>query len=373
MNRHKEPQYKIFAPLFAAGVAAVGYLIYVKHNLGQNPWVLKAVAADKDLGNAVSWPSILLYALLLLAVLASKKGAKKSWTKLDRLLLIVYLLEPLTSNVQLFLPSNYYLASHRYYFTVIEIACFVGWVIEKMPQWISSPKFRKVDVVLGAGVVLFEVFVLSQKDLTFLIYTAENPFNVLDNSILLLGVLPMLYFFVWGYFRFEKHLAFTKRASFVVCFFLVMTLCGYGFRPSQLKEANANFPFEGAYEWFEENAEKDEVVLTVSPLRYFQEDYLILHTDLKAYISHRYGQLFFSNDEEGKKIRSHFYSALLTGRLKEETIRGTVAVKDKLELLRLDYLLVDLPSPFLKRIQSQLGAWIEEVYRDEKCLIYRVE
>ena len=43
-----------------------------------------------------------------------------------------------------------------------------------------------------------------------------------------------------------------------------------------------------------------------------------------------------------------------------------------MKVLKLDYILLEWPSPHEKHVTSQLLGYIREVYRDERCILWEL-
>lgn len=377
--------------VLAVVLSGVSQFLYVKANLDQNPWVLDVVKYDGLLARRfIHWPSIGLFGALALFTAALGLYFRKGPSKLDRLLLFVFFMHPLTMHLRLLFPSTHHFSTHRYYFFIIEMAVLTGWLMEKIPLLMEKDFFKRwgwgaAALCLAGGLYLWNSpfnFFLHQaffaKESSYhgpvLMYGVppSSRFDF-DNTLLWIGLFPWLYLCVWAYHRFPKIKALLHHRAAALTILLATALCGYGFLPSQLAESNRDFPFEGAYQWFQKHADKNEVVLTAVPSRYWiLEDYLIPYTDLKIYYKTGYFGGRISRDPEASAYRKMFYTALLLGHLREIPIGPCQTIEEKLTHLRLDYILTNYPSPFTGRIEAQLAGHITVVYKDEKSLIWKV-
>lgn len=356
------------------GVSGLLHLLYIKIHLRQNPWLVKFLASSvSPHPPGLDAPSLFLYSALAFLVFFLKIHLRRPLSRLDRLVLFVFLIEPLTMHLQILLPSTYHFSTHRYYFLVIEIAVLTGWLKEKWPLLLTNPNFRRWEWPAAAGFTAFALFLSFHPGFHFLrgnLSAQESSY--FDNSLLLLGIFSVLYPATWAWERFEKIRINLRRPAFVVFVIAVLTLAGYSLLPSELRENNRAFPFDKAYRWLQKNTRPGEVLLTAMPSRFWMEDYALLYTDLKVYCSPHYGRLL-SKDQASEDFREKFYAALLLGNLKEVSLGGQQTVEGKLKFLRLDYILINLPSPFAERIAGQLNGFLEEVYKDEKSLVWRVK
>jgi hypothetical protein len=153
-------------------------------------------------------------------------------------------------------------------------------------------------------------------------------------------------------------------------FLFFIAIFGYAIFPSQMRGMNRKFPFEGAYDWLNRNARKNEVVLTASVLQ-VKLDYLLLYTDLRAYFS-AYGS-YFCMDQKANEFRKKFFYGLLLGFASKIKIQGIQSMPDKIKHLRLDYVLIGTQSPYLATVEDQLKPYLVEVFRNDQCKLWRVK
>ncbi len=364
-----------FGMLAALAAAAFSYKLYIQFNMSENPWLLNFLAGHKAPPDQrkPEWISIFFYTLTAGGIFAYSRFFKTSLTKLDRLLLWLFLLGPAVSNVQVFLPHNYHFESHQYYFFPVHLAALIGWFLEKLPRVMaleSYAKWERPAIYLLAGI---EVWVLLTPETNFFRHlpVSDSHFYAFNHSLLLLGLLPAIVLGTLTFLRLQPA-ADNPFKKYGIKLLAALTLLGFLTLPSQLKENNRSLPYDGAYRWLNKNAAPSEVVLTVSPQDRWKEDYLILYTDQKTYLNLPVGNLF-SLDSAAKQYRLFFYNALLLGRLREVPIQGLTSLEDKIKRLKLNYLLLRLPSPFQERIQAEFGELAEVVYRDDRCMLWKLK
>ena len=312
----------------------------------------------------------LIFMLVGAGILFFGKLLHQKWTTLDRITFYLFLMEPVCGTL---FPAGFQFSSHRYYFFILQIAALTGWLIEKIPKILEQPRWLRLDPWWGAGLALVTLGIVTHSEYSFLRYGVKPDFIqiVEDNSLLLLALLPAITLWVWIFFRFETVRKILRRGVVVP---LVVFLIWNGFSEySRLvtRVATGPFPFDGAYQWLNRNAQKKDVVLTVPPER-LSKDYLILYTDQKSYIQ-PYGEILARGDRNrDNEYRFLVYMDLLTEDIRRSNYGPIVSMPDKLRHCKLDYILVDRPSPFGERIREQLAGYIQEVYRDERCLLWRV-
>lgn len=331
--------------------------------------------------------SLYLYGIILAVVLAAKKMLRRPLTVMDRLLLFVLFIEPLNGNLQVILPKDiligYHrhnlaaeLAHHRYGYLVIEIAALIGWMLEKMPEF----KLEKFERYFVPCLVMIQLLLFANADTNFFRFAPHTYLRSdIANPMVLLSIVPMLFLGVWAFLRFESLRRVICRPGWVVAIILGMVCTGYPLLAGQMYNSQTHrynfndFPFGEAYRWLNANARKNDVVLTVPPSR-LDIDYLLLHTDLKTYIN-PFGNIFGVHD--AKKTHDDTFRFLVYFNLLLDDFKGFIyhdidTVEEKLNYLKLDYILVETPSPFLAHITDQLQGYIETVYQDKRALILKI-
>jgi len=349
----------------------LGYLLLIFSRLDESKWVRLVLSVGDRESRYVDLTSLCLFGVVCLGVFLARRISGKGTSRLDRLTLAVFAVEPLAANAQLLLGRDYQMSIHRYYFFVIEMACLVGWTVEKLPTLVDRPSFRRFDLWIAGLLVAGEAAFLARPELNYFRYlprTLASHF-VFDNSLLLLGLLPVVCLSAWSAFRFLPVGRLVRKLPVAVSLFAAMALLGFSLRPSQLRQYNQDLPFDGAYAWLNENAQKHEVVLTAPPVRCVV-DYAPLYTDLKCYANPAGQRL--SEDRKATEYRWFFYVSLMQGLLGTSS-EGKEDLRKKIEVFRLDYILVSSPDPYEERIREQLEPFLREVYRDDRCLLWRVE
>ena len=350
-------------------VCACGYLGYILMSLDQSPWVSAVLDVDREGERQLHFPSLVLYGAVCLGVFAARRicGAL---TRLDRLVLFVLALEPLTAHVQLVLGQDRQIGLHRYYFLVPEITCLLGWSIEKMQRLVRDEAFRRIEGWVVGLLSLATVFVLARPQLNYFRYLPRDvsSFQMFDHSLLLLYLLPPLLLGPWIVLRFAVIGQFVRRPLVAGAVIAAMALLGFYLRSSQLHDFNRAIPFSGAYAWLAEQKVADAVLLT-GPSPRATVDYSLFYADVKPYYNTN-GQRF-SHDEVAKEHRRFVYAALMHGGL-SVVLPEFTSLGEKLRHLKLDYVLVERIGPHEGHVTSQLAGHIREVYRDDWCVLWQL-
>jgi hypothetical protein len=199
----------------------------------------------------------------------------------------------------------------------------------------------------------------------------DSHYHMRDNALILLGLIPLIFLAVRSGYGIRALPSPQVRRQIVWSLVLGLGILGYAIQPSQIRDQNENFPFDGAYQWLNRHGTSDEVVLTLAPSRRWMSDYLILHTRQKSYFDAFYGKTLPSRAGE-QAYRARLYAALMLGNLAAIPFEGLDSLEAKLKHLRLDYLLIPAASPFQKRVEEQLAGYLEVVYEDKQCLLWRL-
>ena len=360
------PHLVVLAVLFAG---ACGYLAFILASLDESFWIRAVLDVDRKPERYVHFPSLALYAVVCLGTWAMHRRTG-DLTRFDRLVLFVVALDPLTANVRLVLGQDHQIGLHRYYFLVPQIACLLGWAIEKAQILVRDAVFRRIAYWPVLGLVWCEAFVLGHTGLNYfrLLPRDESTFRMYDHSLLLLFLLPPILLGPWAFARFARFARLLRRPLLAGAALALIALAGYGLRESQLQRHNRAIPFSGAYTWLSEHGVEDAVMLT-GPSRYTNVDYSMFYADVRPYYNTN-GQRF-SGDPAAKEHRRFVSAALISGGLPFVLLEfPTIAAK--LRHLKLDYVLVARPGPFADKVRKQLAGHINEVYRDERCILWRV-
>ncbi|MDD5218392.1 MAG: hypothetical protein PHS88_09865, partial [Candidatus Omnitrophica bacterium] len=333
--------------------------------------------------------SIVLYVVVAGLVFLNRFLSHRGLTRLDRFVLFLFLIEPVLGNLQVIFPEellrSYFkysmtseLAYHRYSYAVIEIAAMTGWFIEKMPLVLNGRLWKKMELWLMAATGLVLAGILLNPETGFFRYAPNviPPYGM-TNPKLLLMLLPFVFLTVWFFYRFPNVRRVMSDRRFVVAVIMAMTLSGYPLLAGQSYDPKTHFynfrdyPFGGAYRWLNQNADKNDVVLTVPPSR-LDFDYLIFYTDLKDYINPYGSRLAERHARNDNTFRFLFYFNLLLDDFRGFESEGVTRVEDKLKKLRINYVLMEMPSPFLPHVVEQLKGHFAPAYQDQKCLLLKV-
>ncbi len=348
---------------------ACGYLLFILLHMDESHWVGLVLDVGQAGSRQPHFFSLLLYALICSMVFAAWRACG-SLSRLDRLVLFVLALEPLTANVQLVLGQDHQIGLHRYYFLVLEITCLVGWAVEKLQFLVRQAAFRRADIYLAAALGLIAAYVLLSPQLNYFrdLPSDVPTFHSFDNSLQLLGLLPLLLLCPWIVLRFASISRFLRRPLVAVLAIAAIAFCGFYFRSSQLRDFNREIPFTGAYAWLAEHGSKDAVLLTGPPQRSVI-DYALFYAGVKSYANPSGQRL--SLDAVDMEYRRYVYSSLLHGGL-GVVLPEYSSIRQKMKHLKLDYILLEWPSPHEKHVTSQLLGYIREVYRDERCILWEL-
>lgn len=362
-----------FFPILGTLAAALSYYLYARWGADNSFRLMQELMTVYEGRKPFNFITLFFYAGITGLVFLPARALMKPLSKIDRLALFVFLIEPLTANIRLILPSNFTLGSHRYYFLIIEMACLLGLLAEKIPFLLTLKWMRRVEFYFfGFIAALGAAFLCNGKTNFFLYGPADaGPFTEWDNSLLLIGLTLFLMPGVWIFSRFRAVPKFFSRKIIIGPLLAAIGFCGFFFLPSQLRACNHAFPFDGAYAWLNEHGKKNEVVLTLGP-RNMLPDYLILYTDLKTYFDRGYAQRL-SVDPQAAEYRAVFSILLTLNQLNLYPIQDRRTMEEKIGRLRLDYILITLPGFLADVVPAQLAGIVEEKYRDEKCLLWKVK
>lgn len=358
-------------PLLTVGALCLGRLFQVVIAAGSSRYLQHALNLEIAPSRVVDVSSILLLGLVLLAVGVAAEWRRESMTTMDAALIGILSLEPIAANAQFVLGNDHQISLHRYYLLVIEFACIIGWLAEKLPAALRRIRGTPGDWLLPACLAVAEVVVLAHPDLNWFRYLPRtDPTHFMtDNDTLILGVLPGLILLVWLPLRRPDVVGWVRGPVRGLAVVSVVALLLYGIQPSQLREKNENIPFSGAFEWLDLNAKPGSVVLTM-PVKWTIVDYSVFYAPVKSY-TNVFGS-HVSDQPEATKFRQSYYVLLLEGRLPTSSYRHLKGARDLTSHLRLDYFLVERNGPFYDLVIEQLGDIVRVVYSDERCLLLRV-
>ena len=348
---------------------ACAYLAFILLRMAESFWVSTVLEVGRVDERHLHLPSLMLYALVCLGIYATWRRSGEL-TRLDRLVLFVLAIEPLTAHVQLVLGNDHQIGLHRYYFFVPQIACLLGWSIEKARDLAHDAAFCRIERWGAALLALITLFILARPELNYFRYLPRDvsTYDIFDNSLLLLYLIPPLLLGPWLVLRFAVIGRLVGRPLITGTALVIMACAGFYLRASQLHEFNRDIPFTGAYEWFA-GQQVEDIVLLTGPAPRATVDYGLFYVDAKSYYNTN-GQRF-SLDEVGKEHRRFVYAATMHGGL-SVVLPEFPTLAAKLTHLKLDYILVERVGPHEEYITSQLSRYIEEVYRDERCILWRL-
>jgi hypothetical protein len=276
---------------------------------------------------------------------------------------------------------NYFaeLAYHRYAFTIVELAAWTGWSIQRIPRFREHPLFLKIERFAAGAFALLIVIVLLSPEISFLRFAPNvgQARFLVNHPLLMLELIPVIFLSVWAYSAFPACRSFAGNRYLAPAALALLAFAGYSGMASQSYSAKThiyrfeNQPFGGAYDWLARNARPGDVVMTVPPSR-LDIDYLSHYTRLKAFI-HPFGEkLTGPESKPDNTFRFLFYYHLLMGNLNTMEYAGLETMEKKLARLKLDYILIEMPSPFFNNIRSQMESYTKPAYFDKRCLLLSV-
>lgn len=340
---------------FVSGLFFAGYAFLGKNT---NPMLMQ-IHSSGGLPALSFLMAFLMFVFVASVVLFFVFNLKKKITALDRLVMEWTFFGAFIFS---FLKPVGQAATHLLYFFLIMIFSLTGWTYEKL----AVLKENHGSLLNKAAGLVFAVFLgffmISRKD--FLEKHAGFYF-----------VLIPLYFFalffpVWAIVRFDFLKRWVMRKYIAIGIILLLAVGGY-WRTCQ-DSLNRDFPFDGAYQWLTQHAQKGAVVLTAT-LRYEDRDYLPLKTGLKSYYSY-HGLPWDDGSPNAFRhaYRNLFRLGLFLNALDKMPSYEGWSLDQKIHALKLDYILIPKPSPFFDAITNQLAGRLQPVYQDEWCLIWKV-
>lgn len=298
-----------------------------------------------------------------------------SLSALDRLVLYVFLIQPLISVLVLILNNglSFEITMHRYVNFLIQLAVLTAWIWEAAGFLVNQSTFRKkCDLLLWfLGVLSFAVVFFFKNH--FLLLGSLKSLNdfFTDPSFQFLCLLCPLGFVALLVRKYERLRVYFQKPFIMILVALFLGVTGFLYFPSQLDFSNKNFPFGGAYEWLAKNAKANDVVLTASSL-YSRVDYLPLHTRLRSYFNEY--AFWLSKDMRAAIFRRDFWELLLfKADLNQIPLDGKATLAEKIRFLKLDYILVPQAGPFRDVMTEQVKACFKEVYQDKDSVLWKVK
>ncbi|MFZ5802651.1 MAG: hypothetical protein ACOY3K_06050 [Candidatus Omnitrophota bacterium] len=338
------------------------------------------------------WSSLVLWGFLLTFVILFHRRFQSPLSVLDRAVLFLFSAQALCGNLQVFWPESIQFGYHSYHFTaelayhrysyfLLEFLCLAGWCIEKMPYWLQKTKDRVRAWGIPTVFALWGAVVLVHPDMTPWRLAPNANWKWLDSlphPALFLGLMPFLTLTTWAYFRWKDRLSFLKKRWVAVLILLLLLFPAYrvlaqrAYDPRIHDYRFENFPFAGAYDWLNQHAETDAVVLTIPPTR-LDIDYLVHYTDCKTFI-HPFGDRLAARYRDNKNdYRFEFYYHLLLDNFAGFVYKDVDTIPEKLRYVRLDYILAEIPNPYMEAVLKKLEGYVEPVYRDARSVLLRVQ
>lgn len=371
-EKNKKHFFKVLWIFIAAVLSFASILMYFKTHAAINPGLVKLVKeGNENLPESMEISSLLLYGFVCLIIYLRCRFLKKPVGPLDRLMIFLFLMEPISTHVQLFLNSNYQFANHRYYYWIIEVVCLSGWFMRFLNEIKNYKWFPMVERLTVIALVGLQIYILFTRWLNPFIFGLSQETNAMpDNSLRLIAFVPAIMLLLWVMFRL-KHYLNRIRSYLVILLLLFISLGSLTWQNRSSDISYLTCPFDGAYQWFNKNAAKNDVVLTISPAHQII-DYVILYTNLKTYIN-PYGEILSGRKENEDNIKRFvLYLTLISDSKPLFLDRYARPIQEQLMRPKLDYILIDLPSPFLSITANKLKNYVTQVYRDDKCLIWKV-
>ncbi len=247
---------------------------------------------------------------------------------------------------------------HLGYFFVPMMFSVAGWIHEKLCILKDTRYFSRFSnaLILLSVLVIF-IPVVTHKRILLAVNYSYSAY---------IGQFFFVFLIVFWVFKiFPVLRAWIARKEIISGIILILALWGFWNYP--IFSANRDFPFHGGYQWLRRHALKNEVVLTAS-LKHRMCEYLFIKTGLKSYFYIHGG----SEVAASQALRRSFVTGLLLGQLDRMPFHEGESLDQKIQLFRLDYILIPKPSPFYDAITHQLNGHLQEVYHDRNCLIWRV-
>ena len=251
--------------------------------------------------------------------------------------------------------------THMLYFAIPMMFSLAGWIHEKLCVLKETPYFSHLSYGVTLGAIAFLVFAVFAKKNFFSAISLHYFFYISQYFFILL-------FSFWLLSKLElvKKALLQKKIIWAIIFFIALT----GYWKFPIYAPNRDYPFGGAFQWLKQRAPQNSVVLTAS-LKYRYCEYLFLKTGLKSYF-YTHGAYGGAHKTLPQIYRRNFVTGLLLGKLEYMPDYGEWTLDKKLHALKLDYILIPKPSPFVEAVKAQLREHLQEVYQDQKCLLWKV-
>lgn len=374
----------LIAVLLSVTLAGMTFMFYFFLHSGFNSALAKSIVA----GNAPAqyylnkgqfhFISVIFFAVIFLLVVLPAAMTKRQLTPVARLTLYSFFMEPLVANAPIlfsWVPNEVFI--HRYYLFPVQIACLTGAMLECCSVVYKSSFFLKWErllvgaVVLSFGVLLIDPATYFFLHAPFFLSSERIDMVIFDHTRLLISILFTLLILVWLYIRLAIIKTLFSWRPFVITLIVSIGLVGYATVPSFMRSINKNYPFVGAFKWLRQYAKKNDVVLVAKPNEVYY-NYQLLQTNQKTYYMAMMGREASAHAGDAD-YREFFYKALLHGQLQGSLLTDSLSVEGRLRRLKLDYVLIDQPSVFLKTIQDQLNGFLKVVYEDKKSILWKVQ
>lgn len=303
---------------------------------------------------ALLWLGIVLAVVLFMAFILKQKI-----TPLDRFMTESALFIVLVCGINGFVVIKTALVAHLYYFLPLIAMAIVGWIYEKVTILKTKRHFASFSkAILLAVVAVSALSVIKKTNIFFADFPALFIGKVLQ------------YFFaslvcIVAMARFDLLRRLVSKRKILFPLIVLVAVIGYWQIPPN--PMNKEFPYAGGYQWLKRNARKGDVVLTAAAADSKME-YLFLKTGLKSYYCY-YG---IDPNSFRAGFRSLFFAGLLLNNLDTMPYLEKMSRDEKIRSLKLNYVLMPIPSPFFEAVTNQLKGHLRLVYQDKKCLLWKV-
>ena len=365
----------------ASGIAVMWFTL---HGIKDRSWMQAALALG-DETTGLQWFSVLLSLAAVLAV--SVIGLRTGLRRCDKILLCILIIELVAAHVEPLLGQGFGFSIHRYYFLIFELLAVLAWLLDRIPARLAGQRLPHWETVAAIASVISVAAMVNFPATNFLrLLLRSRPSNApYDNSLLLLQLSLCIAGIVWVYRRTAAGRIGSGPGQVATIAFVAT--CFATWRP-QLQDANRAVPFSGAHTWLSANARSAEVVITLPP-DYGLYDYAPLISKVKLYYN-PYPSRWLRDDYE-REYRKSVYFALYCGILDQPGVPVPLSLADRLREFRLDYVLAwkgplndrwrrqtapqlaPLHGSVDASVQEQLGPFLQVVYEDDSCVLWKLQ